>query len=126
MDELEKLEKLMIKVKKAQEAVGRAKLAVRESTNDYEKDIKKRVLKSAKTKLKNAKIAYKDAKPKSVIRQKMGDVHELLKNTMRKIPVKKTLSWTGLAATTVITFIGGYVLYDRMGKNGESPTKDSM
>ena len=123
MDTLEKLE---VKVDKAREAVKRAKLAVHESTNDYEKGVKKTVLKRSKTNLSNAKTAYKDAKPKSASRQKIADVHELLKNTARKIPVKKTLSWTGLAATTVITFIGGYVLYDRLGKNGESPTQDSM
>jgi len=123
MDTLEKLE---VKVDKAREAVKRAKLAVRDSINDYEKSVKKTVLKRAKTNLRNAKIAYKDAKPKSAIRQKMVGVHELLKDTMRKIPVRKTLSWTGLAATTVITCIGGYILYDRLNKNNESPAQDSM
>jgi len=123
MDNLEKLE---VRVEKAREAVKRARLAVRESTNDYEKSTKKTVLKRARTKLKNAKMAYKEAKPKSAFRQKASDVKEVIKNTTRKIPVKKALSWTGLAITTVITFVGGYVIYDRVVKNGEPPAQDSM
>lgn len=123
MDSLEKLE---VKVQKAREAVKRAKPAVREAIDNYEKVSKKRVLKSARTKLKNAKIAYKEAKPKSALQQKASDIKESIKNTSRKIPVKKALSWTGLAITTCVTCVCGYVIYDRVVKNGESPAQDSM
>jgi exonuclease VII small subunit len=123
MDTLEKLE---IKVNKARKAVKRAKLSLRESINDYEKGVKKRVLKTARTKLKNAKTAYKAAKPKGVVRERMAYIHESVKNTARKIPVKRALTWTGLAVTTVATTVVGYLLYEYVNKSDESPAQDSM
>ncbi len=123
MDTLEKLE---LKVQKAKEAVKRAKLAFCESINDYEKGVKKRIFKSARTKLTNAKLALKEARPKGATRQKMSDVYESVKNTIKKVPVKKAASWTGLAIVTVVTGIAAYVGYDYFNKDDEAEAQDSM
>jgi hypothetical protein len=123
----EELKILAEKVDKAKDSVARAKASVKEATGEYEIDSKKTVLKRAKTNLKNAKAAYKAAKPKSAIRRKVTAVKEAIGNTARKIPVKKALTWTGMALTTVATGVGGYLLYDYFHKDGEATTgKDSM
>lgn len=123
----DELKTLKDKIESCKESVKTAKAALKETTDDYSRDSRVKVLKSAKTKLKNAKIAYKAAAPKSAIRRKAAAVKEAVGDTARKIPVKKALTFTGLAITTVVTAVGGYLLYDYFHKDGEATTgKDSM
>ncbi len=114
------------KIDKAKESVKTAKANLKETTDEYSKDSRKKVLKSAKTKQKNAKAAYKAAKPKGAIRQKASAAKESIKDTARKIPVKKALSWTGLAVASVVTVVGGFMLYDYMSKDDENVEADTM
>jgi len=123
----DELKTLKDRIESCKESVKTAKAALKGTIDDYARDSRVKVLKSAKTKLKTAKTAYKAAKPKGAIRQKASAVKEAIGNTARKIPVKKALTWTGLAITTVATGVGGYLLYDYFHKDGEATTgKDSM
>lgn len=114
------------KVDKAKESVVRAKVALKEANGEYAIDSREKVLKAAKTRLKTAKASYKEASPKSAIRQKASAAKESIKDTASKIPVKKVLSWTGLAITTVATALGGYLVYEYFNKDGEENTQDSV
>jgi len=120
------LKVLKDKIGKCKEAVKTAKVNLKETTDEYSKDSREKVLKSAKTKLKSAKAAYKATKPKSAIRQKASAAKESIKDTARKIPVKKALSWTGLAVATVVTTVGGWILYDYLTKDSDGAEADSM
>ena len=122
----DELKILAEKVDKCKDSVNRAKVSLKEVDGEYAIDSRKKVLKSAKTKLKNAKAAYKAASPKSAIHQKAAAVKEVIGNTARKIPVKKALTYTGLAITTVVTAAGGYLVYEYFNKGSEEGNQDSM
>ncbi len=125
MDE-DRLKILAEKVKSCKESVKTAKAVLKETTDNYSRDSRVKVLKSAKTKLKNAKKAYTAAKPKGAIRRKAAAVLESIGNTTRKIPVKKPLTYTGLAITTVLTAVGGYLVYEYFNKGSEESAQDSV
>lgn len=113
-------------VQKRQASVKKAKAAFKTAEDKPQKVLRKRVLKGMKTKLKTSQAAYKAAKPKGKIHTKVDQAKESVLNAGKKIPFKKALSWTGLAVATVITAVGGFVVYDYLNGDGEIPIKDSM
>jgi len=122
----EDLKILAQKVEKCKESVKTAKDNLKKVSDEYSQDARKTVLKRSKTNLKKATDAYKAARPKGVIHQKVSAAKESVKDTARKIPVKKALSWTGLAVVTVATTVGGWLIYDYLTKDGNEAEADSM
>ncbi len=108
-------------VEKARVSVKRQRKALKVAPEDKKK-IRARVLKTAKTRLANAEKAYKEAKkaePKISIREKIGNAVNSITVTAKKIPVKKTFTYTGLAITTVATGFGLTALYSYMKKDSD-------
>lgn len=123
---MDELQKLQVKIEKARAAVKRAKTNLKSAKSAKDKAMRQRILKGMKTRLKVAEVAYKAAKPKSSFRKKAEETHDNLKDKGRRLPIKKVVTWTGLAITTVITAVGGFMLYEYLNKDGEAPAQDSV
>lgn len=120
------LESLKLDVERKRESVKRNKASYKKAKDETQKIIRKRILKAARTKLEKAEKAYKAAMPKNAFQEKIEKSADSVKATCKKIPFKRAISWTGLAVTTVVTAIAGFLIYDQLNQDSETPAKDSV
>ncbi len=103
--------------------IGRKKASVKRAKASLkaapaaDKPMRKRVLKSMKTKLNKAQAAYSKSKPKGKIHKTVDEAA----TSVKRFPFKCILSWTGLAIATAATAIGGFFIYDKMANVEEAP-----
>ena len=114
------LDELKLIVERKREIVKRAKAALK-AAPAARKSIMKRTLKGMKTKLHNAEMAYKAAKPKGAIHKKVDGAANAVKNgvksTTKFLRLKEMMSWAFISAATVGVGIAGIVAYDYFGKD---------
>ncbi len=118
------LEKLKQKVDKAKASVARCKAKLYEAETDQDKVKCERALKAAKTRLANARILYKAAKPS--VREKVNGAKKKVKKTMKKGKFKRVATWTGVAVKTVATGICGFFLYNYLNGREEKISRDTV
>ncbi|MCF8019811.1 MAG: hypothetical protein K9L62_10410 [Vallitaleaceae bacterium] len=113
------VETLKEKMEKAQESVKRQKAAYKAHKGTEKEKLRKRILRASETKFQNAKRAYqgKCKTSGSSIKDRFSNTKQNVMNTG-----KKAFTWTGLAIVTVVTGIGGFLVYDHFKSNEEKET----
>lgn len=119
---MQNLEKLKIEVDRKRESLKKAKAALKKVDNDQDKKIRDKVVKIMRTKLTTAEKAYKAAKPKGKIHEKVDRTAEAVKNTGKKFSLNRILTWGNIAVTTtvgVLTAGVAWFVYDYFKKDEE-------